>query len=183
MTFQTFAKDHELQAEDEQVFLNKQLGLLNQSANQSVIGIPRQDSVMRSLTGVSKSGDRRLSLTSQGQCSPTKKVSKIYQFFNYPKHVLFLKFFYFLRYTNIIIVGSEIVQTVFYYQHCTTTACMDFTFLPLSNILQIDPVKTANTSTPGEGVLANFFNSLLHKKSNQSYGLTKSSSKYIFIYI
>jgi len=55
--------------------LNKQLGLLNQSANQqSAIGIPRQDSVMRSLTGVSKSGDRRLSLTSQGQGSPTKKV-------------------------------------------------------------------------------------------------------------
>lgn len=75
---QAFAKDHEIQAEDEQVFLNKQLGLLNQSANQqSAIGIPRQDSVMRSLTGVSKSGDRRLSLTSQGQGSPTKKVSKI----------------------------------------------------------------------------------------------------------
>lgn len=73
--FQAFAKDHETQAEDEQLFLNKQLGLLNQSANQqSALGIPRQDSVMRSLTGVSKSGDRRMSLTSQGQGSPTKKV-------------------------------------------------------------------------------------------------------------
>lgn len=112
-TRKAFAKDHEIQAEDEQVFLNKQLGLLNQSSNQqSAIGIPRQDSVMRSLTGVSKPGDRRLSLTSQG--SPTKKI---------------------------------------------------------------DPVKSANTSTPGEGVLANFFNSLLHKKSTQSPVLTKTTSE------
>ncbi|XP_026817674.1 cytoplasmic dynein 1 light intermediate chain 2-like [Rhopalosiphum maidis] len=114
-TRKAFAKDHEIQAEDEQVFLNKQLGLLNQSTSQqSAIGIPRQDSVMRSLTGVSKTGDRRLSLTSQGQGSPTKKI---------------------------------------------------------------DPVKSANTSTPGEGVLANFFNSLLHKKSNQSPVVTKTSSE------
>ncbi|XP_050425975.1 cytoplasmic dynein 1 light intermediate chain 2 [Adelges cooleyi] len=112
VTRKTFTKDHEVQAEDEQNFLNKQLGLLNQSANQqSAIGIPRQDSVMRSLTGVSKPGERRVSLTSQGQGSPTKKI---------------------------------------------------------------DPVKTNNTATPGEGVLANFFNSLLHKKSNQSPVMSKS---------
>jgi len=81
MFSQTFAKDHEIQAEDEQVFLNKQLGLLNQSANQqSAIGIPRQDSVMRSLTGVTKSGDRRTSLTSQVPGSPTKKVSSLFIF-------------------------------------------------------------------------------------------------------
>lgn len=58
------------------MFLNKQLGLLNQYANQqSGIGIPRQDSVMRSLTGASKSGDRRMPLTSQSQGSPTNKVN------------------------------------------------------------------------------------------------------------
>ncbi|XP_050528607.1 cytoplasmic dynein 1 light intermediate chain 2 isoform X2 [Daktulosphaira vitifoliae] len=115
ITRKALTKDHEVQAEDEQIFLNKQLGLLNQSAGQqSAIGIPRQDSVMRSLTGVSKPGERRMSLTSQGQGSPTKKI---------------------------------------------------------------DPVKSNNTATPGEGVLANFFNSLLHKKSNQSPIPTKTTGE------
>lgn len=43
--------------------------------------------------------------------------------------------------------------------------------------LQIDSTKLSNSSTPGEGVLANFFNSLLHKKSNQSPVLTKTTGK------
>lgn len=146
---QTFAKDHEVQAEDEQIFLNKQLGLLNQSANQqSAIGIPRQDSVMRSLTGVSKSGDRRVSLTSQGQGSPTKKVSSV---------------------LNINDVSLSMWDYILFH------------LLELLTLLQIDPVKSANSSTPGEGVLANFFNSLLHKKSNQSPILSKTPGKYICV--
>ncbi|VVC44806.1 Hypothetical protein CINCED_3A010782 [Cinara cedri] len=113
-TKKAFAKEIEIQAEDEQIFLNKQLGLLNQTANQqSVIGIPKQDSVMRSLTGVSKPGERRSSLTNPGQGSPTKKI---------------------------------------------------------------DPVKSVNTANPGEGVLANFFNSLLHKKSSPSSAVPKTPS-------
>lgn len=46
------------------------------------------------------------------------------------------------------------------------------------HFLQIDSTKLSNTSTPGEGVLASFFNSLLHKKSNQSPVLTKTTGKY-----
>lgn len=44
-------------------------------------------------------------------------------------------------------------------------------------------MKSTNASSPGEGVLANFFNSLLHKKSNQSPALTKTTGKQALIYL
>ncbi|XP_075212905.1 dynein light intermediate chain [Lycorma delicatula] len=97
VTRKTVARETEIQAEEEQAFLGKQLALLQ--------GSPplRQESPMRSPAGVQKTGDRRIQ-------------------------------------------GSPSVQT------------------QLGSPKKIDTTKPGAAGT-GEGVLANFFNSLLYKKT------------------
>ncbi|KAG8337678.1 Cytoplasmic dynein 1 light intermediate chain 1 [Homalodisca vitripennis] len=101
-------RDSEIQAEDEQSFLAKQLALLQQGG----APIVRTESPMRTPAGVQKTGDRRVQ-------------------------------------------GSPSVQS------------------QLGSPKKMDANKPGAAGS-GEGVLANFFNSLLHKKTGAGSPLPKS---------
>lgn len=70
---QAVTRDTEIQAEDEQGFLAKQLALLQQGGSPII----RTESPMRSPAGVQKTGDRRVqgSPSVQSQLGSPKKVS------------------------------------------------------------------------------------------------------------
>lgn len=76
LTLQAVTRDTEIQAEDEQSFLAKQLALLQQGG----APIIRTESPMRTPAGVQKTGDRRVqgSPSVQSQLGSPKKVSNIF---------------------------------------------------------------------------------------------------------